>query len=167
VTTNAGRAPSGQALVNGAAQGVSALPSRMELVKFYSELEPQEIERRIADYAAEGIIIGRFPIQRFKDGDNIGLPNWAKHVVIGGFCEQGWAAYDQRQRGKKVASGEWGEALFRLRGGRITSRTHRYYSGVLQDALAIATEARRAETAKTGSVHEGAISSKIEGSDNG
>jgi hypothetical protein len=130
-------------------------PSRMDLVRFYAALSRSELEERIAEYDADGIIIGRFPIHRFKDGDDIGLPKWAKRIVIGGFAEQGWAAYDRRRGGKKVASGEWGDALLRLRGGRITSRTHRYYSGILQDALAIAMEARRAET-PSDSVHDSA-----------
>lgn len=55
----------------------------------------------------------RFRINRFRDGDNIGLPRWAKHLVIGGFGDQGWNAYDQRQGGKLVATGEWGDYLER------------------------------------------------------
>jgi hypothetical protein len=126
-------------------------PSRMEMVKFYSELSPDELRKRIADYDAEGIIFGYFPIRRFKDGDNLGLPRWARSLVIGSFAEQGWAAYDQKQGGKKVASGKWGDSLYRLRGGRITSREHRYYSGILIDALAIAMEAATAGETQSGS----------------
>lgn len=123
-------------------------PSRDELVRFYSSLEPREIEKRIVEYDAKGIVIGRFRIHRFRDGQDIGLPTWAKHILIGGFREQVWGAYDQRQQGKMVASGGWGDSLLRLRHGRVTSKRHRYYAGVLEDALAIAMEARRAETAK-------------------
>jgi hypothetical protein len=55
----------------------------------------------------------RVRINRFQDGDDLGLPRWAKHLLIGGFGDQGWNAYDQRQGGKMVATGEWGDYLDR------------------------------------------------------
>jgi hypothetical protein len=60
-----------------------------------------------------------FQINRFRDGDDIGLPSWARHIVIGGFCEQGWNAYDQRAGGRVIATGDWGDYLTLLPDGRI------------------------------------------------
>ena len=51
--------------------------------------------------------------------DGRGIPSWAHHLGVGGFAEQGWAAYDQRQNGKKVASGEWGDEIFLMQDGSI------------------------------------------------
>lgn len=49
------------------------------------------------------------------------FPHWMHHIMIGGFREQGWAAYDQNQNGKHIASGEWGEDLLLLSTGEITT----------------------------------------------
>lgn len=56
-----------------------------------------------------------------KEGDPFGkkLPSWAKHLAIGGYLDQGWAAFDQEQGGKMVAGGEWGEELLLMRDGSI------------------------------------------------
>lgn len=62
----------------------------------------------------------RFPINRFRDGDNLNLPLWARDLLIGGFAEQGWSAYDQSQHGKQVATGAWGDSLILLPSGEIT-----------------------------------------------
>ncbi len=80
------------------------------------------LEERCRDILAHKRTCLRFTIKRFKDGQNIGLPKWAKHLVIGGYAEQGWAAFDQRRNGKRVAGGRWGDSIILCRDGSIVGQ---------------------------------------------
>lgn len=57
---------------------------------------------------------------RFKHEDGRDFPLWMRNVALGGFREQGWAAY-QQPGGKKIATGAWGDSLILKRDGSIAS----------------------------------------------
>lgn len=62
-------------------------------------------------------ICGRSPIPEprvfniVEPLETLRLPDWLKDYAFGGFREQGWNAYDQRNGGRVAASGQWGDAV--------------------------------------------------------
>jgi hypothetical protein len=49
---------------------------------------------------------------RFVDEFGRDFPSWMENVCLGGFGEQGWAAYAQ-PGGGRIATGAWGKSLTR------------------------------------------------------
>lgn len=47
------------------------------------------------------------------------IPKWAEHLLIGGYREHGWTAFDQTNKGSILASGKWGDSLALLKNGSI------------------------------------------------
>lgn len=88
-----------------------------------------------ARIAAGGRIKKSFAVPRFKDGDDIGKPKWLKHVMFGGYGEQGWVAFDQRFGGASVGNGAWGERIHLLYDGRLTGDGNRQWLEALETVL--------------------------------
>ena len=68
-------------------------------------------------------IANRWKIGRPKGAraDRLKVPKWVqqRQLLIGGYAEQGWSAFDQTDYGTMVATGEWGDELAELEDGNI------------------------------------------------
>ena len=55
------------------------------------------------------------------DAGHLVVPAWVqqRQLMIGGFLEQGWAAYDQTDAGRMVATGQWGDELIERADGTL------------------------------------------------
>lgn len=53
--------------------------------------------------------------------DRLKVPQWVvqRRLLIGSYLELGWTAFDQNDKGRIVATGEWGHELAQMADGTI------------------------------------------------